>query len=466
MRVTLISPSISESYGLKRKLVPSYVPLGLAYLAAMLEKQDVQVNILDMGAEGISTENLVDYLPSDTNIVGITCATPTSYLAHRIAGIVKKELPDSWVILGGPHPSCLPLETVEDPNVDVVVIGEGEYTILEIVHAFDVKEELKKIKGIVTKINGKLVQTPRRPLIQNLDELPFPAYHLLPLKKYQYPFNVKRKPLVNIISSRGCPFGCVYCSKAVFGRTFRPRNYVKVVDEIEYLVNKFGVKEIHFSDDVFTLDKKRAKMICDEILRRKIDITWAIPNGIRVDSIDKTLLKKMKKSGCYSVGLGIESGNQEILNRIKKGVTLREVRRAVRLLNEVGIEIWGYFMFGLPGDTEETMRDTIEFAKSLDLTLAKFHVAVPFPGTEFWSFLVENRYLKSTNFQSYAIHLDPVYEYPHLSSETILKYYRTAYKEFYLRPQYLLRSFLKIRSLYDFKSYVSAAIVLVKEQLT
>jgi radical SAM superfamily enzyme YgiQ (UPF0313 family) len=236
-----------------------------------------------------------------------------------------------------------------------------------------------------------------------------------------------------MITSRGCPFKCTFCAR--IDKSYRVRSVTSVVDEMEFLREERDVKEIHVLDDIFNLDIKRAKAICDEIIRRRLDISWALPSGIRVNRklIDEELARKLHKSGCWMVAFGIESGSQKILNRIHKNLTLNEVRRAVKICRDAGIEeLWGFFLIGLPGETKGSIKQTIDFACELDLNVAKFLITVPFPGSELYTLYKNKGFLKTEDFSLYGIHLNPVIEFPELSAIELIEMKKLAYKRFYL----------------------------------
>ncbi|GAG09913.1 unnamed protein product, partial [marine sediment metagenome] len=267
------------------------------------------------------------------------------------------------IILGGAHATLLPNETlVSAPEIDVVVKGEGENTFIELLQALEYKRPLSKILGISYRKDGKTVSTPERSTNVDLDSLPFLAYHLLPWQRYKpHPPHGRALPFTAMITSRGCPYRCSYCSKPIFGNKFRGQSPERVVEEIAYYKDNFGVKEIAFYDDVFTLNKKRAHAIADEIIKRGLKICWTCET--RVNLVDKELLRHIKQSGCYAIAYGIESASQEILDALNKDITFEQVEEAVGIAQEVGLQIIGYFMIGSPGESPETIAKTIQFAR-------------------------------------------------------------------------------------------------------
>lgn len=469
MKVLLVSPP-SEIPSDKPNII-SAPPLGLAYIAAVLEKNRIPVEILDCEILNMSWKKFTYKISTEQpNIVGITATTPMIHRSLKAAEIVKKVSPTSKVVLGGPHPSALPRETVCQKNVDVVVVGEGEYTMLELVQILNEGRELKRVRGLVFKQNEKIFYTPSRPFIENLDKLPFPARHLLPISMYRgfEPEKYEHLPATTMITSRGCPFGCFYCSKAVFGRTFRHRSARNTVDEIEHIVNEYKIRDIIFYDDVFTLDQERAEEICDELLRRRLDVSWSCEN--RVDTVKPALLIKMKKAGCFRVCYGVESGNQKMLNIMRKGITLEQVRKAVKWTKDAGLAITLYFMVGTPGETTESIRDTINFAKELNPDVAHFSITVPFPDTDLFKAAKEGEYLRTVDWEKYADKQNPnkligpkaelLMTLKDISEEELREAVSRAYKEFYFRPSYILKQLMRTRSICDLRRYYRGLTIL------
>lgn len=464
MKILFIKPHHKKIYKSFKCVATEYPPLGLVYIAAILEKNGYNVRIIDMSVEHMAEPELIKILKEfSPDLIGITATTATINYSFKLASICKKILPNSFMVFGGPHPTALPEESLSNKNIDVVVKAEGEYTFLELVKELEKpKPNFKKIKGIVFKNGKKFIRTGARAFIENLDELPFPARHLLPIKKYFY-VDVKATPMTTMFTSRGCPRMCIYCSsRNIFGGRFRSRSAKNVVNEIEHVVDVYGIKELHFLDDTFTLDKKRVVEICKEIKKRKIDIFWCCPNGIRVNTVDKELLVQMKKVGCYSLAFGIESGSQEILNKVKKGITLDQARNAFKLCKEVGIETWGFFMLGLPGDNEKTIRKTIDFAKELDPDIAKFHITIPLPGTELFDMWKKQGIIKSEDWDDYGIHTSNVIELPNISMKRLKKLHKQAYKEFYLRPKYIFKYLKRINSFTRLINSIKAGSTIIK----
>lgn len=442
-KVLLVSPSSKGMYA-KAKVkvaVPERPSLTLATLASPLLQHGHCVQILDLdhvknpkGALGHAMEDM------QPDFVGLTCTTPLVAEVKRITALVKEYNPATIVVAGGPHPSAFPLETLIESCVDVICQGEGDYVLLSLVEGKD----WSIIPGISYLNGGRSVNTGAPELIKDLNKLPMPAWHLFDLSKYRTPrLSCKKNPVGTMETSRGCVFGCVYCNKTVFGRTFRVKTPQRVVDEMEHMLS-CGFAEIHIMDDGFTTDLKRAKSICDLIIERGLKFPWALHNGIRVDRIDQEFLEKARAAGCYEVTLGVETGDPEVMKQIHKGITHDQVIQAVKWAKEAGLETLTYFMLGLPGETEESMKRTIDFALKLDATYSKVSILLPLPGTPLFEEFERKGYLKSKQWDLYNQH-DPalVYDHPNLSWDKIFKYYNLFYRRYYLRPAFIWRRFKK-----------------------
>jgi anaerobic magnesium-protoporphyrin IX monomethyl ester cyclase len=417
-------------------------PIGLAYIAALLEKEGLEVSIIDANAENLSPKQTAEKVRK-FEIIGISLMTP----AHGFAIELIKHLPKKTIkIAGGPHATGYP-EIFLNAGYDAVVIGEGEYTFLDIAKG----EPFKNIKGIAYRKGKRIYKNQMRELCDP-NELPFPARHLLKNNGVDLPYistATKYRPWSPIFTSRGCPFSCYYCNKSIFGQGFRPRNPENAVAEIEELVTKYHVREIDVYDDCFNFDIKRAENILDLIIKKNIKIHIRFSNGIRVDKITESLLKKMKNAGCEYIAYGVESGNQGILNSIPKGITLDMVRKAVRLTKKQGIHVTCFFMLGLVEDTKETMQQTIDFAKELEPDIAQFTLATPYPGTRMYQMIKERGTLLVDDWSNFHHTLGKMlYRYPGTATpEEVEEMYRKAHNEFYFRPKYMMKQILKIRSL-------------------
>lgn len=444
-RVLLVAPSYRDVYAQTqiRAGVPYTPLLSLAALAGELERCGQCVEILDLNFAdeplALVRQRTREFEP---DIAGITFTTPLFYQMAGIAATVKDVRPECLTVAGGPHASSYPERTMADAPLDIVAVGEADSVLVEVAEG----RELKDIAGICCRPGGDgPLMTEERPRVKDLDSLAFPSWRLYDLSKYHTTELLAwHNPAGYIETSRGCVFGCTYCNKNIFGRTFRVKSPKRVVDEMQHMLDA-GFREIHIADDGFTTDMKRAKAICDEILRRDVAIPWATLTGIRVDRVDRELLGKMKAAGCYRVYFGIESGSQRIIDRIQKGITLDQVRQAVTDAKAVGLEVFGFFMMALPGETERDLQMTIDFARELRLDMAKVAITVPLPGTPLYDELEAAGRIKTQDWSRFNLYTPAceVYDHPDLDWDTVENYYKKFYREFYLRPSYVMRRFAR-----------------------
>ncbi|MEW5896867.1 MAG: radical SAM protein [Nanoarchaeota archaeon] len=424
----------------KIKAAISEIPyISQAMLGAMLAKENLAVKILDLSTSKENNQTLIDktIIEFQPTHIGVSFTTPLTDEAYSIAKQIKKMDQKKILIAGGVHPTCRPIEVLNSSDFDVCVIGEGDETIVELINS----EDYSQIKGIAYKDkNLKIIQTSARDLIENLDSLPFAKWDLYDLNAYKNsPLTSRASPVGAIETSRGCVFACTYCNKKTFSRKFRMKTPKRVVDEIEHML-KSGFKEIHIWDDMFTTNLERAKLICDEIIKRGLKFPWCLACGIRVDIVDEDFLRKAKEAGCYSVYFGIESGDDQVLKDIDKKITTSQVRTAVKIAKKMGLETTGFFMIGLPTDTKETIKKTINFAKSLPLDYAKCTILVPYPETKIYEEWEQKGYIISKEWSKYNFHTaSKVYNHPNLSWEELSKYYNQFYREFYFNPRYIIR---------------------------
>ncbi|MEW6356074.1 MAG: radical SAM protein [Planctomycetota bacterium] len=416
--------------------------LSLATVAAPLIEDGHDVRIADMDLENepyaFLEKTLKDFQP---DYVGVTGTTPMALEMGKIAAKAKELCPSAITVCGGVHVTTFPREMVTDAPFDVAVIGEGDFTLRDLIRS----ARPDSVPGIAFARGGEVVMTEPRPLVDDLDKLPLPAWQLYDIRRYKTSKLVERESPTGLLeTSRGCVFQCTYCNKNIFGRKFRQKSPGRVADEIERML-RLGFREIHIEDDGFSTNLNKAKAICDEIIRRGLKFPWTLINGIRVNRTDEELVRKLKQAGCYQAAFGIESGNQQILDRIQKGITKDQVRKAIAITKKTGIETFGFFMLGLPDETEQTMQDTIDFAVELDLDIAKFAITIPLPGTPLFDEYDEKGLILTKDWSRYLFHdlTLPVYKHPNLDWDTISQYYKKAYRQFYFRPKYALRRLWK-----------------------
>jgi anaerobic magnesium-protoporphyrin IX monomethyl ester cyclase len=450
MKVLLVNPWQDTKY--------PQPPLGLAMISAVLEKNGYPVKVLDASALKLTEISILNTIQREKpDIIGITAMTPTINSAIKIARQIKELHNDVIIVLGGPHVTLFPEETLKRvPEADIVVQGEGEQTMVELVETLENGNSVNtQVSGVTYREKNCIQSSPTRQLISDLDSLPFPAFHLLPMAKYRlHPPHGRKLPSIPIITSRGCPYRCIYCSKSVFGRQYRANSPAYVVNEIEHMMDKFNAREITFYDDSFTLDKKRAVAICEELQRRRIDIPWTCET--RVNLVNEELIEKMKKAGCYMIAFGVESGAQKILNTLKKDITLEQATRAFELTHKIGIQTIAYFMIGSPNETPETIKQTIEFAKKLDPDFVQFSIVTPYPGTELYSLAFgEGNSPEKWDTYVYA-DLNSVsnatFETKTMSRQELGEWTKKAYTSFYLRWRYVWKRLSKMNSLGELRT--------------
>ncbi len=378
------------------------------------------------------------------DVIGITSITPTISDAIRTVIDSKAQLPGAITVMGGCHITALPLETMEScQSLDCGVIGEGETTLLELVRANESGSEIDGVDGVIHRLGGsggkdggrRIAINRMRRLTPDLDSIPFPARHLLPLDRYT--ILSKRAVIGSMITSRGCPYNCIFCSSSKFyGRAYRARSPKNVVDEIEELVRKYQLKFVEFIDDTMTLNGKRAESIAREIIRRRLDISWGF--GSRVDLVTEDMLKLFKRAGCIMFYMGIESGSERIIRALKKGISLDQVKRAIACAKKAGIETTGTFILGSPWESRDDAVRTINFAKSCGIDFAQFTVLTPYPGTEAYEMACREGLLEESEWAKFTT-IHPVMRTRHLGRDELAKLVGDAYKSFYLRGKFIMK---------------------------
>lgn len=390
-------------------------------------------------------------------MIGISAMSSLFGQTKAIASDIKSIDDSIFVVVGGPHPTVLPETVLLEDYIDFVVIGEAEITFLEMYNHLKKGLPLDSVNGIGFKRNGKIFLTKKRPFIRNLDSLSPPAWDLINPLYYQNAhlgLIYKKNPVAHIISSRGCPFNCTFCaSNRIWGGTWRPRSVKNVIDEIEFLIDNFNVREFHFMDDNFTLDRKRVELFCNLLINRGIDISWSCPNGIRVDKIDERLLRLMKKSGCYSVSFGVENVNQNILNRVNKRTDINKIKRAIRIANKIGVLAGAFFIFGLPGETEKTLKENYDFITKSSLDFIHITIFSPIPGSKEFCIWKEKNKDKIIDWGDFDILEGRIQSDETEVSLNRIKYYRLkTVLCFYLNPKRVLRiiKFFRVRQIIFF----------------
>jgi len=367
-----------------------WIPLGLCYLAAIAQKEGYDAKTIDLARDSFNkVEKILKKEKPD--FIGLSCWTDTRISTIEVAKLAKKINPNVKIIIGGSHATFFPEHMFKLAPTDVVVLGEGEETLKELLNAYTNKKSFEKIKGIAYKQNNKIIKTTARPLITNLDDIPFPIYNGLNLKKYRGDDKFSRaKEAINgmMISSRGCPYQCTFCSTCLYWeRKWRARSAKNTVDEMEYVYKNYGINNIRFWDDHFTLNKTRAIEICKEIIKRKLHtkITWG--TSLRVDCLNNEVISWMKKAGCNKLIFGVESGSPTILKNIKKGFMVKDIENAFKLCHKYNMYANASIMLGNPGETEKTVDETITILKKIkpDNPIRGGSILIVFPGTEVYT---------------------------------------------------------------------------------
>jgi radical SAM superfamily enzyme YgiQ (UPF0313 family) len=434
-RVTLVNPPYPS--GAPQSL---FIPLGIGYLAAVLEKNQYDVEVIDFQGLNPTRKQLeAELIKSRPDVVGVTTSTLTYNPALEIVKATKEVLPNCLTILGGPHATVLDEQTLsEAPEADVIVRGEGEQTMLELADLAS-KSELKKlqeVEGITFRKNGEIVRTKDRAFIQNLDELPHPAYEHFLVGKYR----ISGRLYLPIITSRGCPFQCTFClASKMCGKRFRTRSPKKVVAELEWLRDVHGADIFAFYDDTFTFDQQRAFEICEEMEKRGVNLPWDCRT--RVDRISPEVLAKMRDANCQLIHFGVESGNQKMLDAMKKGTTVEQNARGIKMAKDAGISVAISVVVGYPGETVDMLRQTFDFIRKTAPDYVYVCQAIPYPGTELSDRLKELGWAVSTEWNRYD-EQSQVFENPVLSPQKIDEMRGNFYDSFF-SPAYFLRKSLK-----------------------
>jgi len=454
MRVLLINPPAeNEILSCNPEIIKTErgfdPPLGILYIAGYLKKHsNHEIKIIDAQVDRLTypelQKQIKDFSP---DIVGITAMTFTLLDVLKTVESAKKACPNTKIVLGGPHVHIYPEETINLKNIDFVVMGEGEETFYKLLENIRKIESLKNIPGLVFKHEGKTTNTGPKQYCTDLDQLPFPPREMTPHKKY-FSLLAKKQPITTMFTSRGCPFQCTFCDRPSMGRVFRKRSPKNVVDEMEECL-KLGIKEIFLYDDTFTVDIKRAKEICKEILERKLKFSWDI--RARVDTIDEELLKLLKRAGCVRVHYGVEGGTEKILKVLNKNITLDKALGTFKLTKKIGIDTLAYFMIGSPTETKEDILKTIKFMKKLDPDFVQITLLTPFPATKIYQQALNEEVFEKDYWLDFAKNPNPEtktkYWTRELSNEELQAMLTLAYKKFYVRPSYILKRLSKIRSL-------------------
>lgn len=438
-------PWVKKEGNIWRKVAGVVPPLGLAYLAAVAEARGARARILDAQALGLSEQQTAAEISrTPARIIGFTATTPIVNGAYRLAAHACTAHPHARILMGGPHVTALPEEPFSKIPGAIVVRGEAEETFKDLLD----EKPPEDIAGISFSESGKpgapVIHNPARPLIADLDTLPMPAYHLLPIRNY-YPSlgNYRRKPALSIIATRGCYGKCTFCYRETFGNTVRTRSLDLIVAELRLLREKYGIRDVSFYDDVFMGTKKKIRSFCERMIKEKLDVIWLC--NLRGELTDPETLKLMRRAGCYMVDYGVESGSEEILESMHKNAELERTRECIRMARAAGLDIKCGFIIGSPGETRRSMRATLDTALDIAPDTAMFNISTPFPGTEIFQWAEREGRLLSRDWDLYD-YSHVIMDLPTVKKADIEDFYKTVYRKFYLRPSYIARRALKLRT--------------------
>jgi len=385
--------------------------VGIAYLIPPLLKTGFDVKVIDLNNEPYTDSEVLSIITEfQPEIISFSVKTATMKDARNLARQIKTMFPNIPIILGGPHTTIAWSDLVQEPEFDIIFVGEGEQVLSIVCDNLIKNKSVENLPGVITKHNKKDGFVLNRSLLTELDLLPYPNYDL-------FPKNVKKFIRTNypLVTTRGCVYNCIYCSvPEICGKKFRKRVPENIVSELKYAKDTYGVQSFEIIDDVFNLDIERCKKICQQIIEEKIVMSWTCPNGLRADRIDKELAELMNKSGCTNVMVGIESADPRVLASVKKGESIEDIERGIRIFQAAGINVGGYFIIGLPGDSFKSQERSVEFIKRMKIT-AHFNMLVPYPGTKLWEWVQNNAHLLhdiegGLHFADTSSRVNPVFE--------------------------------------------------------
>ncbi len=461
MKVVLIFPNINLGKILKISLHP---PLGLAYLAAATEKAGYEIIVIDAAALNLNNKELILKLKNiKPDVIGITTNILLSLRSLELSKLIRKELPQIKLIFGGPWASAVYKKLLRNKICNYTIVGEGEHAFIELLRRIENGDYPEKIPGVafLNKKDNSIQLEPSCP-IEDLDTLPFPAWHLLPPSR-KYFFNSRKRNFYPIMTSRGCPYHCNHCTKIIHGNKIRYRSIESVLNEIRYLKEKFSLEELLIIDDNFTLNKKRAEKILTEIIKNDFNILIQFSNGVRADTLSLQMVRKLKRAGTYKMAIGVESGNQDVVNKIGKRLDLNAVRRAAKLVKKEKIILSAFFIIGHPFDNVQSMNDTINFAHEINPDYPHFFKAIAFPGTELYNQVKrDGKFLMSISDIDRGYNIGAAnFEIYSLKSVDVEAAFKQAYRKFYLRPQKILSLLSKIRTFVELKYLINYGILTI-----
>jgi len=442
--VLLLLPPISSSsrYGKFAKGGSKAPPMGICIISSVLMKLGLKVKIIDSEIEKLDLQKTVNkILYYSPKYLCLSATTITINSAHRIVKEIKARDFNGKIILGGPHLTSTPKKTFEKFSFfELGIIGEAEETIKELIINLEDSKPISSIRGIIFRKNEKIIITPERDLIKNLNKLPMPSWYLLPnIAKYYKPplFSFQNTPSTSIVTSRGCPSSCLFCDRTVFGNRFRYYDYKYVICMIDFLTHNYNIKDVLFDDDVFTLSKIRIKKFCEKMMHKKNKVSWSC--NTRVDMVDQSLLLKMRKGGCWQIAYGIESGSQKILDFLKKKITVQQIKNALTWTSKAKIRTKGFLMIGNPLENKESLNNTLKLILTSDLDDMQLTFFTPLPGTEIYENIKEHGSLNN-NWSQMSM-WNPVFIPKDVSEEELIKFQKKAIMKFYFRPKTIFNYF-------------------------
>jgi radical SAM superfamily enzyme YgiQ (UPF0313 family) len=440
-------------------------PLGLLYVASYLQKQQPQheLKFIDCELQKINHEELKKIIatekPDVVAMSAMTFSMPTIILATET---VKTTNPNTKVVLGGPHVYIYPKETLSHKNIDFLILGEGEIAFSELIANLNNPEKYSEIKNLAYRKDSEVIINPMADAILDLDSLPMPNRELLSYKNYRSAL-AEKSIITTMITSRGCPFRCIFCNRPHLGKRFRFRSAKNVVQEMEECY-RLGIGEIFIYDDTFTVNRQRVVDICNMLIEKNLGLLWDI--RARVDTVDYELLKLLKQAGCVRIHFGVEAGTQKIMNSLRKDITLEKAETAFKMSRKLGIKTLAYFMIGSPEETREDILETIRFAKKIDPDFGHFSITSPFPATELYQIGLDKGILPNDYWLEFAknptLDFKPMVWEENLNHQELIKLLEKAYSSFYWRPKYIIRTFRNIRSLDELFRKAGAAIKILK----
>ncbi|MBN2125903.1 MAG: radical SAM protein [Deltaproteobacteria bacterium] len=466
--ILFVNPFSENEFGIVQAAHRPEFNLGTGYLAAYCIQEGFRVDVVDMGAEKVSTAGLCSIIKEKRPpVVGISIVTLLMDVSVKIAEAIKAIDEETLIVVGGPHPSALPERTLQDGPFDVVVCGEGEGTCVQLLKRFFAKESFRGLRGIAYREGEEIVLEGPAERIDDLDTLPIPYRkpETVHLYKNMVYFDEPDAAMYNLITTRGCPYKCTFCGQSVvFPRKVRRLSAEKVFDEMQRAFRKWGIRHFFFEDSTFVFSRKLVEDLCRLILKEGLRIKWGCTG--RLDLVDREFYDLMKRAGCVFLFFGVESGNDEILRKIKKMFTVDEARKSVEIVRKLGIPFNTSFILGLPDDTKETVRQTIDFAKELNADYVTFSLATPYPGSEMYDTVTAQGWgvEKWSDYEQSRYNV-PIYVPEEMTREELEALFHAAYREFYLRPGYMLGHLRKMKSARQLINHAKMGFSLLKGAL-